>query len=74
MAPSNGLEEAAELVDMAGLLFKEDPGLTVILKCHPLMPYERIRSYLAAELPPHVQLSDEPIYELMSKSSTGPME
>ena len=69
VAPSNGQEEASELVDLAAHLFDEDEGVRIIVKCHPVMPFEMIINALGFELPAHVQVSDESIDELILKSS-----
>lgn len=69
VAPSIGLDETAELAYMAAHLFDEDAGVRVVLKCHPMLPFERVRKLIGAPLPPHVQISDEPIKDLILKSS-----
>jgi len=68
VAPSNGLEEAAELVDIAGRLFDETDSIQVVVKCHPIMPLQMISKVAGVGLPPHVGLSEEPITDLMLKS------
>ena len=68
-APSLGVEETAELAYMAVHIFDEGAGVQVILKCHPMMPFENISDYIGAPLPSHVRVSDEPIKELILKSS-----
>lgn len=67
VAPSNGIEEAAELVDIAGRLFDESEGVKVILKCHPAMPLDMITKSAGVGLPPNVILSEEWITDLMQK-------
>ena len=69
VAPSSGLEEAAELVDMAVHLFDRDEGVKVVVKCHPQMTYHQASGLAAADLPGHVQVSDQPIIELMQESA-----
>ena len=69
VAPSNGIEEASAMVDMAINLFGEEDGVQVALKCHPMMPAEMIMDYLGARLPAHVTVSEEPIIDMMQKSS-----
>ena len=69
VAPSIGREEAAELVEMAAQLFDEDDDVRVVVKCHPMMPPEKIGDLNSERLPDHVQFSDKPINELMASSS-----
>lgn len=69
VTPSYGLEESAELVDIAGRLFDENENILVVVKCHPLMPFDRVASLLSQPLPGHVEVSDEPTTDLMRKSS-----
>jgi len=63
------LEEAAELVDLAARLFNEDEGVKVILKYHPAFPFDEVDGWSRDQLPQHVSVSDQPITELMLKSS-----
>lgn len=69
VAPSIGLEETAELLDLAVHLFNEDEGIQVTLKCHPQMPFQTVSRLLGTQLPQHVRVSDEPINELMLRAS-----
>jgi hypothetical protein len=69
ITPSNGPEEAAELVYMAVNLFSEDDGIKIVLKCHPLTPFHMINFALGDRLPGHVELSDQPVTELMQQST-----
>jgi hypothetical protein len=69
VACSNGLEETVELVDKAVHLFDENEGVQVVLKCHPLMPFQRVRKLIGSPLPSHVHVSEEPIADLILKSS-----
>ena len=69
VAPSNALEEAVELVDMALRLFDEEEGVRIVVKCHPITPFEKVRGFIRERLPRHVEVSDEPISDLMLKSS-----
>ena len=61
--------EAEELAHISANLFNEDDGIKVILKCHPLQQVEKIRGLDRAWFSGHLQLSDEPIVELMQKCS-----
>lgn len=69
VAPTLGLEEAAELSYMAAQLFEEDEGVRVVLKFHPMMATHEVSGSIEAPLPSHVELSDEPIGDLILKSS-----
>lgn len=69
VAPTLGQEETGELAYMAAHLFEEGDGVRVILKCHPMMPFENVSGSIGAPLPSHVELSDEPIHDLLLKSS-----
>lgn len=69
IACSNGLEESAELAHMAAHLFSEDEKIRLIIKFHPIMPFERITGVMHSQLPGHVEISEEPLGELMSESS-----
>jgi hypothetical protein len=69
VACSEGLEETAELASMAVNLFEEEDGIQVVLKFHPVMPYPRVAKYLGGQLPGHVTVSQEPIIDLMFKST-----
>ena len=69
VACSEGLEETAELAGLAVKLFDEDDGVRVVLKFHPVTPYSLVRRFMGDDLPEHIQLSDEPIIDLMLQSS-----
>jgi hypothetical protein len=68
-APSMGREEAKELVDVVIGMFGEVDGVRVVIKCHPTMPFSMITRTANWQLPAHVEVSEEPIDELMDKSS-----
>ena len=69
VACSESLEETEELSDLALHLFSPGDGVRVVLKYHPRMPFEKVRSLMGTKLPPHVSVSDEPIVDLMANSS-----
>lgn len=69
VAPYVGLEEAAELVDMAIHLFTEKDGVRVVVKCHPRLPFEKIQKLINTRLPQHVHVSEEAVTDLMQSSS-----
>jgi len=69
IAPSEEMEEAAELIGMGIDLFSPDDGVDVVLKCHPNMPFSRVAGFFEEELPSHVYLSDQPIADLFPISS-----
>jgi hypothetical protein len=69
IASSEEMEETAELIGMGINLFGPDDGVDVLLKCHPNMPLSRVTKFVGDKLPPHVNLSDDPITDLFPKSS-----
>ena len=69
VSSSNGLEETAELAWMAMYLFDEDEGIRILMKCHPIMPFEKVSGIIGGELSTHVEVSDEPVIDLMRNSS-----
>jgi len=69
VAPGDSIEEAVELVYMAANLFGDDRGIQVVLKCHPEMPFQRVKGLIGRDLPDNVLVSDEPILELLSRTS-----
>ena len=69
VTPSNSPEEAAELVHTAVDLFDESDGVRIVIKCHPIMPFEKVSDSIDGQLPKHVEVSDEPLTDLMSSSS-----
>ncbi len=69
VAPSNGLEEATELVDTASRLFDEEKGVPLIVKCHPTMPFQKFQGLMRGPLPKHARVSEESITDLIPKSS-----
>ncbi|MCH8104879.1 MAG: TonB-dependent receptor plug domain-containing protein, partial [Proteobacteria bacterium] len=69
VACSYGLEEASELADLAARLFDEDDGVSVVIKCHPAMPFRSCQQLMRGPLPKHVQVSEEPITDLIPKCS-----
>lgn len=50
-------------------LFDEEEGVRIVVKCHPITPFEKVRGFIRERLPRHVEVSDEPISDLMLKSS-----
>ena len=69
VAASFGLEEAGELVDLAGHLFGEDESVRVVIKCHPTTPIQKLKGLMSEPLPSHVEVSQQSIAELMLESS-----
>lgn len=69
VAFSGGLEETAALAHMAVQLFDEAEGVQVVFKFHPSMPFEKVSRLLGDRFPAHVRVSEEPITELILKSS-----
>lgn len=68
-ASSAGFEETLELLLLAIDLFDGSEGVQVVLKCHPIMSYDRVNEYLQEPLPEHVKVSNEPIQDLINESS-----
>lgn len=69
VATSSSLEETAELAYIAAHLFDADEGVRVVLKCHPTAPFHRISGLIGRQMPDHVEVSDDPIVELMLRST-----
>ena len=70
VAPSGGGEdEAAELVDAAIRMFSKDEGIKILIKCHPILPFQKIAGLLDPVLPNHVSVTEEPINDLMARCS-----
>jgi hypothetical protein len=69
VAPTSGPEETAELAYIAAHLFEADDGVRVVLKCHPMMGFDQVSGSIGGPLPSHVEVSDEPIDDLILKSS-----
>ena len=69
VAPSIGLNEAAELIWKVLRSFEKENNYRVILKCHPFTPYHTIAKYLDVKsLPEHFVVSEKPISELLAES------
>jgi hypothetical protein len=70
VTPSIGEKSSLELVRKAIQAFQGARELSVILKCHPSMPFERIAAFLGSEgLPPHIEVSKEPLRELLREAA-----
>jgi hypothetical protein len=54
---------------MAVNLFSENDGIKIVLKCHPLTPFHMINFAVGDRLPRHVELSEQPVIELMQQST-----
>ena len=66
---SVGREETAELAITAKEMFAPGDGVKVVLKCHPLMPFERVSALVGPGISEHVYVSDSPVTDLMLKCS-----
>ena len=66
IALSAGINESLELV-MKGLQAASLPDISVIIKCHPLLPFEKIATY-AGNLGGDATVSDEPVEKLLKKT------
>lgn len=70
VTPSIERNEAAELVWKALGAFKDSEEYEVIIKCHPVMPYNKFaRGLGVADLPKNFRLSQRPILELLKETS-----
>lgn len=69
IALSFNLEEAAELAEMATTLYEPGSSAKIILKCHPVLPFQKISEDTGIQLPKNVQISEEPLIELMQRCS-----
>ena len=69
VATSSGLQESVEVVKLAVGLFDAQDDIRVVIKCHTLAPFQKINTFLGDPLPKHVDVSEEPITDLMLKSS-----
>jgi glycosyltransferase involved in cell wall biosynthesis len=66
VAPSIGYSESVELLRKAIVAFAAARDLSVILKCHPSMPFELVVSALGVPvLPRHIVVSKEPLKILL---------
>jgi len=69
VVPPSGLELASELVWKTAKALGEEPGIRVVLKCHPMLPFGRIAATMGGlVLPSHFQVSDRPFLELLKES------
>ena len=69
MAASDSLDETTELAHLAAHLFQPEDAVRVILKCHPRMPFSVVADLFNITLPGHVEVSTEPIDDLMRQST-----
>jgi surface carbohydrate biosynthesis protein (TIGR04326 family) len=60
--------EAAELIWKVLKAFENRAEFKVIIKCHPLMPLEKISKLLKMRLPAHFTISDKSITDLLKES------
>lgn len=66
VTPSIGHAETLELLKKAIAAFAAARDLSVIIKCHPSMPFEKIAPALGGvALPPHITVSKEPLKVLL---------
>jgi len=69
VTPSIDKFGAAELVWKVYEAFKHSSEYKIIIKCHPVMPFQVIRECLNVPLPQHFKLSGRPLAELLTKSN-----
>lgn len=69
VTPSIGYGETLELLRKAIAAFAAAPDLSVIIKCHPSMPFEKIAPALGGgALPPHITVSKTPLKMLLREA------
>jgi hypothetical protein len=67
LAGSVSITRTIELVSKAIRAFRDDPDLTVRIKCHPNLPFSYLEA-LVPPLPPHFGISEEPVNELLDSA------
>lgn len=67
LALSAEINASLELVFKSVHAFSRSGELNIIIKCHPIVPYNKIAPFLP-KLPGHFSISDEPIGILLSRS------
>ena len=66
VTPSIGYGETVELLRKAIDAFAAATDLSVVIKCHPSMPFQKIAPALGGvALPPHITVSKEPLRVLL---------
>ena len=68
-AASVGLEDTADFWQTAVELFGEEEGIKVVLKFHPSMPRSKVESLVKQQMPPYVEITDDPIIDLFQRCS-----
>lgn len=69
IACSNGIQESAELAHLATSLFPKESNTRLMIKFHPGMPLRQVSKFMQVVLPSHVEISEEPLEQLMARSS-----
>ena len=67
--PSIESSEAVELIWKIFKAFEHRSEYKVVIKCHPVMPFEKISRHLNIKFPEHVVVSDTPVAELLKESN-----
>ncbi len=67
LALSGELNSSLELVYKALDAYSSSPGVDVIIKCHPTVPYSALSRHLP-RLPAHFSVADTPISQLLPES------
>lgn len=68
VTPSISESEAAELIWKIFKAFEHCSEYKIVIKCHPVMPFEKISGYLNIKFPEHFIISDMPVAELLKES------
>ena len=65
VTPSISREEHLDLITKCVQAFATSTDFSVVIKCHPSMPFERFSAQLGRPLPSHIEVSSEPIGALL---------
>ena len=68
VTPSISRFEAVELIWKVFRAFEHRSEFKVVIKCHPMMPWEKISGDLKIRFPEHFVISNRPISELLKES------
>jgi len=69
VTPSIESSEAVELIWKTFKAFGHRSEYKVVIKCHPVMPFEKISRHLNIKFPEHFVISDTPVAELLRESN-----
>jgi len=69
VTPSIESSEAVELIWKTFKAFRHRSEYKVVIKCHPVMPFEKISGHLNIKFPEHFVISNTPVAELLKESN-----